>query len=154
MTSIPQHPTAAAFGPCQAPRPGALGTCVRFTLEALLLALLAVVLGPRRALVAWHSAAAWDPDSDDLDWDFDDLDLPAHNTHTTIWDGTHLVCEHPILYVIGPGPNRGMRALPRAHTLPHPESARAPPSHGPPTLFPPSPRGREPMPNLLRYHNN
>jgi hypothetical protein len=43
-------------------------------------------------------------------------------------DGTHLVCEHPILWVIGPGPNRGMRRRPRK--LPHApaKAARAPPA--------------------------
>jgi hypothetical protein len=45
----------------------------------------------------------------------------------TASDGTHLVCEHPILWVIGPGPNRGLRPTPRATPIPRPRVARAPP---------------------------
>jgi len=42
-------------------------------------------------------------------------------------DGTHLACEHPMLWAIGPGPNRGARRSPRAAPTLPPESARAPP---------------------------
>ncbi len=43
-------------------------------------------------------------------------------------DGTHLACEHPLLWVIGPGPNRGMRRRPRRLPLAPTEAARAPPA--------------------------
>jgi hypothetical protein len=92
------------------------------TLEALILALLAALLG-RRPARAWHHAAAQIP-----------LEIP-HPTQApalpprvrTPHDGTHLVCEHPILWVIGPGPNRGLRPTPRATPIARPRIARAPP---------------------------
>jgi hypothetical protein len=90
-------------------------------IEALILALLARFLPrsllPRRRLLAsaWHQAALPEPAP------------PAILRVRSIHDGTHLVCEHPILWVIGPGPCRGMPPRPRALPIPRPRIARAPP---------------------------
>jgi hypothetical protein len=100
--------------PLSAPRPGAADTRAHF-LETLLLALIAALLGRRSTRAAtWHPA----PDSD---FDVEPLAYAAPLRH---W---HADCESPILYVIGPGPNRGMRKRERALPIPHPKTARAPP---------------------------
>ena len=88
--------------------------CLRAALEALILSLLAALLG-RRHLRAWHPI----PDPTPIGPATPVLRLPT--------DGTHLVCEHPILWVIGPGPNRGLRPTPRATPIARPRLARAPP---------------------------
>jgi hypothetical protein len=134
------HPPAAQ-APRQPPRQGAEATRVRITLETLLLALLAALLGRAMAL---HPSPAPDLDSDsdwdwNPDWDFVLNPGAGPRLYAAPLRGWHADCESPILYVIGPGPNRGMRALPRAIPTPRPESARAPPPHAPPTPFHPSP---------------
>jgi len=123
MTHIP-HPQA---GPCVAP----WGNCVRNPglLELLLRALLATLFGRPRTL-AWHALTSARPDIDDAwadeeEYAFDDA-YAAPRRH---W---HADCEHPILYVIGPPPNRGMRALPRRTPAPRARTARAPPATRPP----------------------
>ncbi len=92
-------------------------------LEALILALLAALLG-RRHTRAWHHAAARIPTEFPHPTQAPALPLRAR----TPFDGTHLVCEHPILWVIGPGPNRGLRPLPRVEPVARPRRARAPPN--------------------------
>ena len=99
--------------------------CLRAALEALILSLLAALLG-RRHLRAWHLAAAHLPHPPTERPH--PTDAPTQPPHVrTPHDGTHLVCEHPILWVIGPGPNRGLRPTPRATPIARPRLARAPP---------------------------
>jgi hypothetical protein len=127
--------------PTQPPFPALPGSgresCVHATgLIATLLALLAALLGRR------HRATAWYPIPDPVE-----DDAPARNPYDlrTHW---HADCDPSILYVIGPPPNRGMRAHPRANPTPRPESARAPPPHAPPAhVETPSPGGARPRPN-------
>jgi hypothetical protein len=144
-----RSPTRAP-GPANLTPPASPGAAVRLraTLEALILALLAALLGRRRAR-AWHHAPA--PYLEE--WP---LPLPLPDSRPpppirSIHDGTHLVCEHPILYVIGPGPNRGLRPRPRAMPLPLAQVARAPPRpkippHTPIRAETPPARRRSPMP--------
>ncbi len=99
-----------------APRGNAGELRLHRAIEALILALLAGLLARRP-----HFAGAWHPIPD-----------PTPAIHSTPkprgpHDGTHLVCESPLLYVIGPGPNRGLRPRPRATPIPRPRVARAPP---------------------------
>ena len=109
-----------ARSPARRSAPGAAES-LRATLEALILALLAALLGRRRYTSAWHHAASHLP-----------TEIPTHAPapppHArTASDGTHLTCESPILYVIGPRPNRGLRPLPRVEPIAQPRIARAPP---------------------------
>jgi hypothetical protein len=107
--SLAPHPLAQ-------PRLGA-GDTRAHLLETLLLALLAALLGrPRLRAAAWHPAPEPEQPATSL--------LAAPRRH---W---HADCESPILYVIGPGPNRGLRPIPRILPIPHPECARAPPRPG------------------------
>jgi hypothetical protein len=119
--------------------PGARSASARPSLalvEALILSLLASLLGLRpRAARAWHPLPTSQEDSAAEPFALAPR-APLRPRH--IHDGTHLVCDHPILWVIGPGPNRGLRPLPRALPIPHagiPRSAqvRAPPdrAHAP-----------------------
>ncbi len=112
--------------PVHPPAPGAAHLRLHRAIEALILALLAGLLARRpRFAGAWHPI----PDPTPIGPATPVLRLPT--------DGTHLVCEHPILWVIGPGPNRGLRPRPRAHPIPRPRTARAPPA----TPRPPIRRG-------------
>jgi len=99
------------------PNRGAADARLRRAIEALILALLAGLL-PRRSRVlgAWHPIPEAEPSASAMPG----LRLPG--------DGTHLVIEASILYVIGPGPNRGLRPRPRATPIPRPRLARAPPA--------------------------
>jgi hypothetical protein len=117
------HPPPSWGGPTKRQAPdslqghGAAHARLRHAIEALILALLAGLLGRRRPLDSvWHPAPLPEPAP------------PAILRVRHIHDGTHLVCEHPILWVIGPGPNRGLRPRPRAHPIPRPRIARAPPA--------------------------
>ena len=111
-----------AQSPARSSAPGAAAS-LRATLEALILALLAALLGRRRCTSAWHHAAAHLPA---------EIPCPTHApapppSARTASDGTHLLCESPILYAIGPGPNRGLRPHPRAMPIAQARIARAPP---------------------------
>jgi hypothetical protein len=128
----PRHPLGAVAAPC-----------LRLALEVLLLTLLAALLGPRRLARAWRDAQAPLP-TDLAGYEFEPQDSPAPFRVRSIHDGTHLVCEHPILYVIGPGPNLGLRPLPRALPPSRPRIARAPPR---PSARPKSPHPRQTAPN-------
>jgi hypothetical protein len=121
--------------------------------EALIRALLASLLGLRtRPARAWHPIP---PPSDSAP-------TPRHSpVPRSPHDGTHLVCEHPILWVIGPGPNRGLRPLPRPLPPPHagiPRSAqvRAPPRgvHAPAPETPLRPGAPDRAPNSCDYESN
>jgi len=94
--------------------------CVRNQglIATLLIALLAALFGRRRAITP-----AWHPAPDENDWD---SEIPTAYTYAEHC-GWHRDCESPILYVIGPGPNRGLRPLPRALPPARPRIARAPP---------------------------
>ena len=89
-------------------------------LESWLLALLVPLLGPRAA-AAWLAAL---------------LPRPTHvrlGPYCVTADTAEQFSEAeirlliPFLYVIGPGPNRGMPSHARTAPIPHRESARAPP---------------------------
>lgn len=121
--------------PLAGPRVAAAGSRVRTAglLEILLRALLAALLGRPRGLVPLATAAtshcALLADADEL-W----TEHTAY-AYAAPLRGWHADCESPILYVIGPPPNRGMRRRPRATPLPCPRIARAPPR----PLAPPMP---------------
>jgi len=86
-------------------------------LENLLLALLAALLGqPLRSARVWHP----NPETS--------TSAPAPLRARLPTDSTHAGLASPLLYVIGPGPNRGL--VPHARPAPRlrPRSARAPPS--------------------------
>lgn len=109
------------------------------TLEAFILALLAAILGRRRTAANWHPLSPLDYVNDDEDLPYAALyaSVVAHppvlRRHYTLPIHTHQGIEHPLLYVLGPGPNRGMRPTPRH--IPHARltTARAPPvSHATP----------------------
>jgi hypothetical protein len=133
MTNLPSTPAVK-----RAPQsPQALAGELRLlaTLEALILALLAAFLGRRRTAATWYALSPLDYVNDDEDLPFACL-FPAHATTPSATPRdyrlpchTHQGIEHPILWVIGPGPCRGMRPLPRPHLLPFPLTARAPPWH-------------------------
>jgi hypothetical protein len=103
----------------------------------LLLALLAALLGGGRRRAAWHPLPSWDdPDAAirvPADSHPDSARLSAAAGILRVlrrhW---HADSESPILYVIGPGPNRGMRPRPRATPQARPEFARAPPPRAAP----------------------
>jgi len=94
---------------------------LRATLEVLILSLLAALLGRRHA--SWHHAPAPFCEEHPLPRPGAPAPLRARTPH----DGTHLVCESPLLYLIGPGPNRGLNPRPRAMPLARARIARAPP---------------------------
>jgi len=98
-------------------------------LRALLLALLSVLLG-RRQPRPWLYDSACHVDAEWLEafaLPFPQAESPRSIRIRSIHDGTHLFCEHPILWVIGPGPCRGMRPIARKLPAPRPRIARAPP---------------------------
>ncbi len=116
--------------PPPAPQGGVAHARLHRAIEALILALLAGLLGRHARLArAWHRAPAFIPAAAPapISPDVPVLRLPT--------DGTHLVIESPILYVIGPGPNRGMRPRPRATPVAPRRGARAPPA-APPSPIP------------------
>ncbi len=80
-------------------------------LRALILSLLSVLLGRRRQPQAWLYEPAW---IEEYALPFPQAESARPIRIRSIHDGTHLVCEHPILYVIGPGPGKGMRPIARA----------------------------------------
>ena len=161
--TLPAHP--------QARLSDARGNCAQNpaqphpALFRLLLALLATVLGHPRtglrilfrasaalpALALSHPDHAWTADL----WDEEEGEETIAWTQAAtagFWAplrGWHADCDPSILYVIGPPPNRGMRALQRPHPPARPTSARAPPPprsppHAPvPAHFPP-PQGPPP----------
>ncbi len=93
-------------------------------LRALILSLLSVLLGRRRQPQAWLYEPAW---IEEYALPFPQADSVRPIRIRSIHDGTHLVCEHPILYVIGPGPGKGMRPIARSTPVLRPRHARAPP---------------------------
>ena len=130
MHPSPTTPRPARPGAPRTPLGAVAAPCLRLALEVLILALLAALLGPRQLARAWRHA--WAPLPTDLaGYDLDPADSPAPFRVRSIHDGTHLVCEHPILYVIGPGPNLGLRPLPRALPPSRIPVARAPPRPAP-----------------------
>src|SRR4051812_12071661 len=128
MTTFASIPTAGPVSPRQAPRAGAAVARVHATLEALLLTLLAALLGRtwrHTRAQAIHTVATYAP--------LPVIHAPLRETVTRFDPppaptGTHMGVEHPILYVFGPGPGRGMRARPRPHPPARPRLARAPPA--------------------------
>ena len=118
------------------PHAGTRGYCVRNpgTVAALLFALLAALFGRKNPLApTWHPLPNLDSDTGfDADSDFDTIGEAtlalyaaiAAATHT----GWHSDCESPLLYVLGPRPNRGLRPIPRVTPVPRPRIARAPPA--------------------------
>ncbi len=99
------------------------GNCARNPgLLHILLALIATLLG--RTQTHAHLHAAWYPCEAEDEYDeYEDWNAAAYIVLTH----NHADCDPRILYVIGPPPNRGMRALPREIPTPRPKSARAPP---------------------------
>ena len=96
-------------------------------LRAILLSLLSVLLGRRRP---WLYTSATHIDAEWLEayaLPFPQAESPRPILVRSVHDGTHLVCEHPILWVIGPGPCRGMRPISRATPVARRRTARAPP---------------------------
>jgi hypothetical protein len=94
--------------------------CVRHQdrIAALLMALLAALFGRRRT-----RTPDWHPAPDEYDWDSEAPHAYAYVEHC----GWRRDCTSPILYVIGPGPNLGLRPHPRTQPVPRPRIARAPP---------------------------
>jgi hypothetical protein len=91
-----------------------------------LLAILATILGRPRALSrAWHPMPL--PAAEHPQYDLPDAEDAYDGWYGLPYDGTHMTLEHPMLYVIGPGPNRGLRPLPRKTPLAPPRLARPPP---------------------------
>lgn len=119
MTS-PAHPLArlsdAQGSHAQGNRAQNLG------LLQILLALLATILGrPRTPARAGHPMPL--PADEHPQWAFNH-DTGAYGPACA---GTHMALEHPMLYAIGPGPNRGHRPHPRECPAARPRIARAPP---------------------------
>jgi hypothetical protein len=124
-------PLSRAQSPAHSRAPGAAGNLrLQHILRALLLSLLSllsVLLGRRRYLYA--SACHVEPEwLEDFALPYPQAESPRPIRIRSIHDGTHLVCEHPILWVIGPGPCRGMRPISRRTPLLRPRIARGPPS--------------------------
>lgn len=149
------RPTTRAQSPARSSAPGAAAKlCLRATLEALILTLLAALLGRRRHTSAWRHAASHLPA---------EIPFPTHapipSPHArTASDDTHLACESPILYVLGPGPNHGLRPHPRPLPIAQPRIARAPPRalirpHAPIRAKPPPTGGRSRTPRALPLRN-
>jgi hypothetical protein len=143
MTHLPSPPAAK-----RAPQsPQALAGELRLlaTLEALILALLAAFLGRRRTAANWHALSPLDYVNDDEDlpqaclFPGQSLFAPGLRPDYRLPCHTHQGIEHPILYVLGPGPNRGMCPLPSPHPIVRPGTARAPPPKAPPPLARPLP---------------
>ena len=119
------YPNSRAQSPACSRAQGAAGEVrLQDILRALILSLLSVLLGRRRQPQAWLYEPAW----------IQEYALPFPQAESvrpirirSIHDGTHLVCEHPILYVIGPGPGKGMRPIARSTPVLRPRLARAPP---------------------------
>ena len=135
------------------PAPHAAAPAVRATAraraQALLLALVAALLAPllprasRRPLTPAFpappfpaSAVPGDLHFDlhcDLHWDLsaapcpDSVETLAARLVAVLSGPPHAGCTHPLLWAIGPGPCRGMRARPRAHPPLRASTARAPP---------------------------
>jgi hypothetical protein len=125
----------------------------------ILLAIVATLLGRPRALTrAWQGLPL--PAAEHPHCDLFDDEGPYDYEYGIPYDGTHMTIEHPILYVIGPGPNRGLRPHPRKTPVARPRIARAPPPL-PATIrpapigaeFSPAQPGRRLTPILLRYRN-
>ena len=130
--SLPSHRAPTGAGPGDS-RPDSV-------LRTLILALLAALLGLRPRARARHAAlagaATYAPWAE-LPPEDDEYALPDYAWPE--YDGTHMTCVSPLLYVIGPGPNRGMRRLARKIPLARPRLARAPPRappSAPPTMNP------------------
>jgi hypothetical protein len=143
MLENPITPAEAAAAP--RPRAGAdRARAPAMVLESLILHLLALLFGRPRRPRAWHIARC-----DIAPWHIapwhhaperpSPAEPPRPLRVRSIHDGTHLVCEHPILWVIGPGPNRGMRPHARPTPRLRPRSARAPPLPHQIFELPPSP---------------
>ena len=119
------YPNSRAQSPACSRAPRAVGELrLQDILRALLLSLLSILLGRRRQPQAWLYEPAW---IEEYALPFPQADSARPIRIRSIHDGTHLVCEHPILYVIGPGPGKGMRPIARATPVLRPRCARAPP---------------------------
>jgi hypothetical protein len=118
-------PNSRAQSPAHSPAQGGAGELrLHHILRALLLSLLSVLLGRRRQPQAWIYEPAW----------IEDYALPFPQPESvrpfrvrSVHDGTHMVIEHPMMYVFGPPPRRGMRNLARTTPIARPRRARAPP---------------------------
>ena len=118
-------PNSRAQSPACSRAQGAVGELrLQDILRALILSLLSVLLGRRRQPQAWLYEPAW---IEEYALPFPQADSARPIRIRSIHDGTHLVCEHPILYVIGPGPGKGMRPIARSTPVLRPRRARAPP---------------------------
>ena len=124
-------PRSRAQSPAHSPAEGGLGELrLHAILRALLLALLSVLLGRRRQPQAWLYDSACHIDAEWLEefaLPFPQAESPRPIRIRSIHDGTHMVIEHPIMYVFGPPPRRGMRNLPRTAPILRPRIARGPP---------------------------
>ena len=119
------YPNSRAQSPACSRAQGAAGELrLQDILRALILSLLSVLLGRRRQPQAWLYEPAW---IEEYALPFPQADSVRPIRIRSIHDGTHLVCEHPILYVIGPGPGKGMRPIARSTPVLGPRHARAPP---------------------------
>lgn len=143
MHPSPTTPRPARPGAPRTPLGAVAAPCLRLALGVLILALLAALIGPRQLARAWRHARAPLP-TDLVAYDFEYPDAPEPFRVRSVHDGTHLVCESPILYVIGPGPNLGLRPLPRALPPSRRPVARAPPR---PSARPKIPHPRQIAPN-------
>ncbi len=88
-------------------------------LDALLLCLITALFGRMERIArTWHPAP--DPTHPT------ERPIPLHTRLPT--DGTHISLACPFLYVLGPGPNRGLTPHARPAPRLRPRSARAPPA--------------------------
>jgi hypothetical protein len=146
MQNIPSPPAAERARQGHSALAGELRLLA--TLEAMILALLAAFFGRRRTAAHWHALSPLDYVNDDEDLPYAALyaSIAAHppvlRRHYALPIHTHQGIEHPLLYVLGPGPNRGMRPHPRTLPHAHPTTARAPPP-SPAHAFSPLPQGSQ-----------
>jgi len=137
-----------AQSPTHSRAAGAMGNLrLQHMLRALLLSLLSVLLGRRRRLYAsvCHVEPEW---LEEFALPFPQAETPRPIRVRSVHEGTHMVIEHPIMYVFGPPPRRGMRNLPRTTPVIRPRIARGPPMRA--TSPPPHPNPRHITPKRGR----
>ncbi len=89
------YPNSRAQSPACSRAQGAAGELrLQDILRALILSLLSVLLGRRRQPQAWLYEPAW---IEEYALPFPQADSARPIRIRSIHDGTHLVCEHPIL---------------------------------------------------------